>query len=80
MRAAAAAVRQRRVSPLKPFESGDWHTPHAQFAIGGKPAREFELRRIFRQTRDANRLDDPLGKRLAKTAQIRFQPSHHDGL
>ena len=54
--------------------------PHAQLAIGGELAREFELRRIFRQARDANRLDDPLRKRLAKTTKIGLQPPHHDRL
>ena len=52
--------------------------PHAHLAIGGKLAREFKLRRIFRQARDANRLDDPLRERLAKTPKIGLKPPNHD--
>ena len=53
---------------------------HTQLAVGCKLARQFKLRRIFRQARDANRLDDPLRKRLAETPEIGLEPPNHNRL
>ena len=57
---------------------GDATHPH--LAVGGQLPGKFEFRRVFRQTRDANRLDDALRKRLAKAAKIGLEPPDHDGL
>jgi hypothetical protein len=44
--------------------------PHPHLAVGGKLPGECEFRRVLWQTVDANRLDDPLWERLAKSPKI----------